>query len=156
MLDYNGIKCPVCEKPFTENDDIVVCPKCGAPYHRDCYNEKGECIFTELHETGAAWAPPEAPKAPDVTSEIKDKECPNCGVLNAHSAMFCNICGSSLTGEPHRHRNAERTEQHHAQNEPHPYGQPMNSAYRGFGTMPFMVDPMGGVNPMDPIAENVT
>lgn len=155
-MDYTGIKCPVCEKPFTENDDIVVCPKCGAPYHRDCYNEKGECIFTELHETGAAWLPPEAPKAPDVSSEIKDKECPSCGALNAHSAMFCNFCGSSLTGEPHRHRNADHTEHHHEQNNPNPYGQPMHGVYHGFGAMPFVMDPMGGVNPMEPIAENVS
>lgn len=28
-MDYKGIKCPVCDKPFTENDDIVVCPVCG-------------------------------------------------------------------------------------------------------------------------------
>lgn len=29
---------------------------------------------------------------PNTASELKDKECPNCGTLNAHSALFCNIC----------------------------------------------------------------
>ena len=43
MLDYTGIKCPVCGVPFRSGDDIVVCPECGAPYHRACYQEKGEC-----------------------------------------------------------------------------------------------------------------
>ena len=37
------------------------------------------------------------PDAPNTASELKDKECPNCGTLNAHSALFCNICGTSLT-----------------------------------------------------------
>ena len=160
-MDYKGIKCPVCEKPFAENDDIVVCPVCGAPYHRDCYNEKGECIFTELHESGEAWAPQAPPQAPNVTSEIKDRECPNCGVLNAHSAMFCNICGTSLTGEPQQHRNAGYTAQHQShqpQDNDFTGGFPYQThgTFRGFGTMPFVVDPMGGVNPMEPLAENVT
>ena len=158
-MDYKGIKCPVCEKPFAENDDIVVCPKCGAPYHRDCYNEKGECIFTDLHETGEAWTPPETPQAPNVTSEIKDKECPNCGVLNAHSAMFCNICGTSLTGQPHKHRNADYANPHQTPQDngfSGGYRPPTGGVYRGFGAMPFMVDPMGGVNPMEQMAENVT
>ena len=86
VLDYKGIKGPVCGKPFTENDDIVVCPVCGAPYHRECYKEKGACIFTDLHESGKTWAPPAPPDAPNTASELKDKECPNCGTLNAHSA----------------------------------------------------------------------
>ena len=41
MLDYTHIKCPVCGDTFKEDDDIVVCPQCGAPYHRACYQEKG-------------------------------------------------------------------------------------------------------------------
>ena len=27
-MDYIGEKCPVCEKIFTADDDIVVCPDC--------------------------------------------------------------------------------------------------------------------------------
>ena len=52
MLDYTGIKCPVCGVPFRSGDDIVVCPECGAPYHRACYQEKGACIFDDLHKEG--------------------------------------------------------------------------------------------------------
>ena len=33
-----------CGKPLTLQDDIVVCPDCGAPYHRDCYEKLGRCI----------------------------------------------------------------------------------------------------------------
>lgn len=160
-MDYKGIKCPVCEKPFTENDDIVVCPICGAPYHRACYAEKGACIFTELHENGGVWAPPPPPSAPDAASEIKDKECPNCGTLNAHSALFCSICGTSLTGSPDQHRNSAYTAQNQNVDNtrtgsvygsyPPPAGIP-----HGFPGVPFAFDPMGGVNPAEPLADNVT
>ena len=100
MLDYTGIKCPVCGVPFRSGDDIVVCPECGAPYHRACYQEKGACIFDDLHKEGKEWKPPAPPQAPDPRAEIKDQECPVCGTLNGHSALFCNRCGASLTGEP--------------------------------------------------------
>lgn len=159
-MDYKGIKCPVCEKPFAENDDIVVCPTCGAPYHRACYMEKGQCIFDELHETGKAWAPPPPPSAPNTASEIKDKECPNCGTLNAHSALFCSVCNASLTGTPDTHRNSGYTAQNTVppQQNPGPghYPPPSGGVYRGFGGMPVAFDPMGGVNPMELLAENVT
>ena len=121
-MDYKGIKCPVCDKPFTENDDIVVCPVCGAPYHRGCYKEKGVCIFTDLHESGKTWAPPVPPDAPNTASELKDKECPNCGTLNAHSALFCNICGTSLTGAPDEHRNTGYNTQQNPNNANNPNG----------------------------------
>lgn len=157
-MNYNGIKCPVCEKPFTEKDDIVVCPVCGAPYHRTCYNEKGSCIFEELHEKGTAWMPPPPPTAPDVASEIKDKECASCGTLNAHSALFCNACGASLTGTPDQHRNTSYTEppQDAASYDTRGrYPQPPAGGY-GFGAIPFAFDPMGGTSPTEPLADNVT
>lgn len=153
MLDYTGIKCPVCGEAFTENDDVVVCPECGAPYHRHCYNEKGECIFAELHEKGETWQPPtEAPTPVYTSAEIKDKECPNCGVLNAHSAVFCSQCGTRLDSEP----------QVNPQN---PYSHTVNNnnpqppkGFTGFYGAPvsFEFDMMGGVNPAEKIADDVT
>lgn len=163
-MDYKGIKCPVCEKPFTDNDDVVVCPKCGAPYHRACYMEKGDCIFTDLHDNGGTWSAPEPPEAPNPAHEIKDKECPNCGVLNAHSALFCNICGASLTGSPEQHRNTGYGN-YNGNNQPNSnsgyntngYPSPMGGAHHGgFGGASFVFDPMGGTNPSEMLADNVT
>ena len=34
MIDYKNCKCTLCHKPLHEGDDMVVCPECGAPYHR--------------------------------------------------------------------------------------------------------------------------
>lgn len=153
MLDYKGVHCPVCGRVFGEGDDVVVCPQCGAPYHRECYAQVGECIFQDLHEKGEDWAPP----APAVTArpqgepsaEIKDRECPVCGTLNGHSALFCSRCGTSLLG---------RSQGVDAGEEPDDGTQP-----QGFGGMPGMPgmpfvfgDPMGGVSPAEMLDENVS
>ena len=44
-----GEKCVECHNKFLDGDDVVVCPICGAPYHRVCYNHAGECIFKDRH-----------------------------------------------------------------------------------------------------------
>ena len=44
MPKYYGCPCEGCGKPLTLQDDIVVCPDCGAPYHRVCYEKLGQCI----------------------------------------------------------------------------------------------------------------
>ncbi|MEG0116039.1 MAG: RING finger protein, partial [Hydrogenoanaerobacterium sp.] len=58
MEKYIGICCPVCNKPFTAEDDIAVCPQCGAPHHRSCFKELGRCAFTEQHAPGNEWKNP--------------------------------------------------------------------------------------------------
>lgn len=49
--DINGKKCAGCGAYLFEEDDVVFCPICGAPHHRDCYNSKGRCAFESLHGT---------------------------------------------------------------------------------------------------------
>ncbi len=49
--------CPICQQKFSENDDIVVCPVCGTPHHRDCYKQNGECGNFHKHNEGYRWAP---------------------------------------------------------------------------------------------------
>lgn len=89
---YNNQKCPVCENAFGENDDIVVCPICGTPHHRDCYKKNGECANTDRHNEGFCWtakdtqapesaAPSEAqneqPVQPKITVETNFGNQPN-------------------------------------------------------------------------------
>lgn len=88
MLDYTGHACPCCNKPFAPGDDIVVCPECGAPYHRSCYQAQGRCMFESMHGPGFAWKPAPSAAAPVV--------CPGCGAGNAESAVFCSQCGTRL------------------------------------------------------------
>jgi len=47
--------CPVCRARFTDKADVVVCPICGTPHHRVCYETKGHCGLENLHESGFVW-----------------------------------------------------------------------------------------------------
>lgn len=49
MPFYEDEKCPVCNRKFSGDDDIVTCPVCGTPHHRECYNSLGGCVNTEKH-----------------------------------------------------------------------------------------------------------
>lgn len=92
MAIYTGAKCLICSEKFKDDDDIVVCPECGTPYHRSCYKEK-KCINTELHNSGGSWmlnTIEEAEKVPDM------KICPHCQALNKGDAENCLICGNPM------------------------------------------------------------
>lgn len=99
MSNYTGVKCPVCSKNFTQADDIVVCPVCGAPHHRECYAKNSACAFAAEHSSGKEWRspPPEAPphgKYADVTL------CPSCQSVNPAGNIFCQVCNARLRGVP--------------------------------------------------------
>lgn len=130
MTSFKGINCPICNVPFSDADDIVVCPQCGAPYHRACYKQVGHCIYN--HEAGEAWQRPQATKA-----EPEDAiRCPQCGTDNPAGSLFCSTCGKSLTAPP---------EQPNAT----PGGNPA-SAYSSFFTA------ASGLHPNELIADDVT
>jgi len=153
MTDYTGLKCPVCEKPFASGDDIVVCPECGAPYHRECYAKVGRCVFSDKHGTPDAWSPPKPEATGEEATENKSQRCPRCGSPNSQSAMFCEHCGQPLTinqqdfpGFPQNgsippNGSLPQNGGFPKNGPPFPQGQPV----------PFIFDPLGGVNPNEPI-----
>ena len=51
-MRYSGEQCPVCEREFELQSDIVVCPECGTPHHRKCWEEFGKCKNSQLHASG--------------------------------------------------------------------------------------------------------
>lgn len=51
MVLYENKKCPVCKEVFKEDDDIVTCPVCGTPHHRECYKSLNHCANQDLHKT---------------------------------------------------------------------------------------------------------
>lgn len=91
MLDkYIGEKCIVCGEAFAEHDDIVVCPDCGTPYHRACWQEKGSCINDELHSSQQTWQP-------EVKETVGEPiRCVRCGADNPAGTHFCGQCGMPL------------------------------------------------------------
>ena len=103
MTDYKGNRCPVCEKTFKENDDIVVCPDCGTPYHRECWKKVGACLHEAEHAAGFEWTPDNV-----ISGGPEDLVCPNCGTHNPLGAKFCNHCGVSLPDHPDNVQHRER------------------------------------------------
>ncbi|MBQ9860390.1 MAG: DUF2628 domain-containing protein [Clostridia bacterium] len=101
MLYYEGLSCPVCKKPFAENEDIVACPQCGLPHHRSCWMTVGHCYLAEKHGTEEQWSrnkaetetAPQRESAVDTTANI----CPHCHTRNIEFAEFCTHCGAALS-----------------------------------------------------------
>ncbi len=52
---FSQDSCPVCNQNFQTDDDIVVCPHCGTPHHRECYKQNGICSNAEKHSDGFRW-----------------------------------------------------------------------------------------------------
>ena len=69
---YTNEECPVCHSTFQEDDDIVVCPLCGTPHHRECYRKNGECANNEKHRDGYRWESTVTPPSTETTNEPKE------------------------------------------------------------------------------------
>ena len=52
FMEFTDYFCPVCEKRFINGDDVVVCPECGAPHHRECFEQLGHCFYEDRHSPG--------------------------------------------------------------------------------------------------------
>ena len=65
MPNYEKYKCPVCNQQFSRDDDIVTCPECGTPHHRECYNLTGHCVNRGLHSTGYSFLEEHKPIIPE-------------------------------------------------------------------------------------------
>lgn len=109
MSSFYGSTCPYCKKNFTESDDIVVCPECGTPHHRDCYMEHSACANEAKHSENFEWKPEFSVAAPSGisyehagSSNGETTECPGCGRENPKGAHFCQSCGCRLE-EPDHH-----------------------------------------------------
>ena len=52
---YDNKVCDGCSDVMLEGDDIVVCPECGTPQHRECYKKNNQCVNAHLHAEGFDW-----------------------------------------------------------------------------------------------------
>lgn len=72
---YSRLCCPVCKVKFKDDDDIVVCPVCGAPHHRECYNQTGHCAYEQFHGTESQWRePPRVDPQPEPEPEPRQNQ----------------------------------------------------------------------------------
>lgn len=77
-MDYTNEICLWCGEAFKEGDDIVVCPECGTPQHRDCWKQHGHCVNSGNHTPDFTWAPqikePVKPQEPVNAQPVKNDE----------------------------------------------------------------------------------
>lgn len=97
-MNFIGEKCPVCNKAFTDKDDIAVCPICGTPHHRECYLQSNNCFNEARHGEGYEWTPEVGEKLPTIEHiPVQNKVfCPYCGSENAAEEPVCTNCGARL------------------------------------------------------------
>lgn len=141
MSDYKGKECLVCGREFDDKDDVVVCPECGTPYHRECYLEKGECINYELHESGVSWQEQQRAQRQSRIDSGEIVKCPRCGGENPGNALFCNYCGLPLGVN-----GGEGAQQSFNDNTQGSYGGAQQSGQGGMQGFPGGFDPMFGVH----------
>lgn len=99
---YEHEHCPGCRREMLEGEDIVVCPDCGAPQHRECWMQTGSCAYAAQHKSGFVWQPQNVPaqqptgEQANGAQESPMEPCPVCGTQNPADALVCLHCGNSL------------------------------------------------------------
>lgn len=84
--NLSRLSCSVCRAYLFDDDDVVYCPVCGAPHHRDCYNSLGHCAFEAEHGTKNQY------KKPAFEDEKTNKE-------GTKDTVTCAICGAKYDME---------------------------------------------------------
>lgn len=142
MSKFTGVECLVCKKKFTDADDVVVCPECGTPYHRECYAEEGKCINQKLHDENKSWSQENSESGKETL-----KKCPNCNAENKPHALICENCGTSLVNNLEFENKSQQTGGF--------YGQNQNQNFGGsYAFNPY--DKYLGMNPEEKLDSDVT
>ncbi len=103
-MRYTGNICDGCYEPLLDTEDIVVCPECGAPQHRHCYDKNNQCVNAHLHSEGFLWQGTVSEKTSSESSTLVNEEkqspdviCPNCKQSNTAGTEICRHCGMKFT-----------------------------------------------------------
>lgn len=70
-MKYENVQCPVCSEKFTYEDNVVVCPTCGTPHHRECYEKLGRCVNVDQHKEDYVWNNPEQE---EITKQVEKEQ----------------------------------------------------------------------------------
>ena len=84
-LNTEGVSCVRCHAYLFPEDDIVYCPVCGAPHHRECYNQLGHCALEEFHGTDRQYDKVKAREEEQAAAEMP-----------MNSSMVLNVIGLEL------------------------------------------------------------
>ena len=162
-MEFTEYKCPVCDKQFKKGDDVVVCPECGTPHHRECYEKEGHCHFADRHGADFSFEKEQQEEAEQqAEQDAKDGVvlCKRCGAENPKEMFYCCSCGAPLYGDDKNNPNFQ-----HNQNN----GQPNPNFNQNQGMPPFGVpfgqanpqmaaafDPMAGMKSDEPLVDDIT
>ena len=90
-LNTEGVSCVGCHAYLFEEDDIVYCPVCGAPHHRECYERLGHCALEALHGTDRQY---DLVKEREEQKSAAEPEIKRTGE-NAEGKITCQMCHES-------------------------------------------------------------
>lgn len=77
-----GKLCPFCKTDINEGEEVIVCPACNTPHHKNCWEENKGCTTfgcSEQHYEAQGTNPTDV--------------CPNCGATLGDGQAFCSKCG---------------------------------------------------------------
>ena len=144
-MDFLNTECPVCQETFKDGDDIVVCPECGTPHHRECYEKINHCANADKHDEGFVFEKTNAENNNENSEAETDKTenkdaviCPRCKNENPKGTFYCGKCGFPVGLQ--QNTTPEQENQ--------PFGMPVMTFD------PF--DPMGGIDPETDMGDGVT
>ncbi len=85
--EFYGKRCPVCRNIFREGDNVVVCPVCGTPHHRECYAKENKCGVEEYHASGFVWKGYLPGEEPEITVEKENNAFGSAETENTNAAQ---------------------------------------------------------------------
>lgn len=103
MHSFKNKICPYCQSKIKDDLDVIVCSLCGAPHHKECYEENGGCttygcknnpstVKEERVDVGGLTIP----AARNLVNQVKLRECPNCKKEVEETSNYCKHCGYNL------------------------------------------------------------
>lgn len=117
MQEYQNKCCGQCGEAFNENDDIAICPDCGTPIHRACWN--GHCPNESKHADGFDWNKSEATDTYKKISESGKPDrsiCAVCGEKADDDMIYCPDCGVAMHRDCYEETESCPNEENHNKN----------------------------------------
>lgn len=148
-MEFTDYSCPVCEKRFVNGDDVVVCPECGAPHHRECFEQLGHCFYEDRHSPGFSFDSADNEQSEQEAQTPETVICPNCKAENEKTSFYCCKCGIPLNAQD---RNGQQANPNNGAQQSQG-GQTPPFGFGAAGAPAF--DPLAGLNSEDEIGEGV-
>lgn len=103
MNEFVGKVCSFCKTPIEVDEEVVVCPACEVPHHKECWKENKGCTTFGCSEQHYE---PQGTNISDVCARcgmpLGDGQdfCPKCGTRKGAPAVnVCDKCGAMLQEE---------------------------------------------------------